>query len=84
MITYSELGRKSIRHLFKSINEFKNGYQPRDILIKDESVTCLQTLTGTADRCEITLVHCQTDMQLTNLKRNRKYLLHTVSPRTQL
>jgi hypothetical protein len=34
LATYSK--NKNIRNLYRGINEFKNGYQPRTNLVKDE------------------------------------------------
>jgi hypothetical protein len=32
---------KNIRDLYRGINEFKRGYQPRSIFVKDENVDLL-------------------------------------------
>jgi hypothetical protein len=36
---------KNTRDLYRGIKEFKRGSQPRNNLVKDEMVTCLQILT---------------------------------------
>jgi hypothetical protein len=33
---------KNIRDLYRRINEFKRGYQPRNNLVKDENGDCLR------------------------------------------
>jgi hypothetical protein len=36
-MTFKECKNKNIRHLYRGINEFKRGYQPRSNLVKDEN-----------------------------------------------
>ena len=35
----------NVRELYRGINDFKKGYQPRTVIVKDEKESCLQTPT---------------------------------------
>jgi hypothetical protein len=49
---------KNIRDLYRGINEFKKGYQPRINIIKDENGNLLADLHSGLNRWETSLTRC--------------------------
>jgi hypothetical protein len=37
-MSFQQTGTRKLKHLYRGINEFKRGYQPRSNLVKDENV----------------------------------------------
>jgi hypothetical protein len=68
---------KNIRGLYRGINEFKRGYQPRNNLLKDENGDLLADSHNILNRCKNYFSQL---LNVHNVSDVRQIAVHTVEP----